>query len=164
MNGIRGVAATAALLSAAALAGNAATEGSYAMNQLAAGAFDVKIAPLAETVHAGGTTLGRYSLDKTYHGELEGTSRGEMLTAGTGVAGSAGYVAIERVEGTLGGRAGSFVLQHVGRMSKSGQNLTISVLPDSGTAELAGLEGAMQIEIDGKRHLYRFEYSLPARP
>ena len=134
------------------------------MKLQAAGDFDVKLAPLASTDHAGGTTLARYSLDKVFRGELEGTSRGEMLTAGTQVAGSAGYVAIERVEGTLGERQGSFVLQHLGRMSKSGQSLTIQVVPDSGTGELAGLEGTMHIDIEGKAHFYRFEYSLPARP
>lgn len=143
------------------LAADATKERGDSMKLTARGAFDVKISPLATTEHSGGTTLGRYALGKVFHGDLEGTSSGEMLTAGTGVAGSAGYVAIERVEGTLGGRQGSFVLQHLGSMAQGGQSLTIAVVPDSGTGELAGLAGTMQIDIDGKAHFYRFEYSLP---
>ncbi len=131
------------------------------MKLSAKGAFDVKLAPIAQTEHAGGTTLGRFSLAKAFHGDLEGTGAGEMLTAGTSVAGSAGYVAIERVEGALGGRQGSFVLQHSGSMAHGGQSLTITVVPDSGTGELTGLAGTMQIDIEGKAHFYRFEYSLP---
>ncbi len=84
-----------------------------------------------------------------------------MLTAGTAVAGSAGYVAIECVEGALGGRRGSFVLQHLGSMSGGGQSLTIQVVPDSETGDLTGLAGTMQIEIVGKAHFYRFDYNLP---
>lgn len=131
------------------------------MQLTARGAFDVKVAPLATTEHADGTVLGRYALDKQFHGDLEGASTGEMLTAGTAVPGSAGYVAIERVEGTLGGRKGTFVLQHSGSMAHGSQSLTITVVPDSGTGELTGIAGALTIEIDGKAHFYRFEYSLP---
>jgi hypothetical protein len=127
----------------------------------ASGPFDVKVAPVAQSEHPDGTKLGRFSLDKTFHGDLEATSSGEMLTAGTAVAGSAGYVAIERVEGTLGGRKGSFVLQHLGTMSAAGQSLTITVVPDSGTGELTGLAGSLAIEIAGKAHSYRLEYTLP---
>ena len=143
------------------LAATPASERNNAMKQIAKGSFEVKVAPIAQTEHAGGTTLGRFSLAKTFHGDLEGTGAGEMLTAGTSVAGSAGYVAIERVEGTLGGRQGSFVLQHLGSMAHGGQNLTITVVPDSGTGELAGLAGKLQIDIEGKAHFYTFEYSLP---
>ncbi len=131
------------------------------MKLSAKGAFEVKLAPVTQTEHAGGTTLGRFTLAKAFHGDLEGTGAGEMLTAGTSVAGSAGYVAIERVEGALGGRQGSFVLQHSGSMAHGGQSLTITVVPDSGTGELTGLAGTMQIDIEGKEHFYRFEYSLP---
>lgn len=131
------------------------------MQKTAKGAFEVKVVPIAQTEYAGGTTLGRFSLAKTFHGDLEGTGAGEMLTAGTSVAGSAGYVAIERVEGTLGGRTGSFVLQHSGSMAHGEQSLTITVVPDSGTGELAGLAGKLQITIDGKAHFYTFAYSLP---
>lgn len=127
----------------------------------AKGAFDVKVAPVATTEHPGGTTLGRFSLAKVYRGDLEATASGEMLTAGTAVPGSAGYVAIERVEGTLAGRQGAFVLQHSGNMAHGSQSLTIAVVPDSGTGELAGIAGTLTIEIEGKAHRYRFEYSLP---
>lgn len=127
----------------------------------AKGAFEVKVTPVATTEHPGGTTLGRFSLAKTFHGDLEATSSGEMLTAGTAVPGSAGYVAIERVEGTLGGRQGSFVLQHSGSMSQGSPRLAIAVVPDSGTGDLTGIAGTLAIEIEGKAHFYRFEYTLP---
>jgi hypothetical protein len=109
--------------------------------------------------------VGRFSLDKKYHGALEATGVGEMLTAMTATKGSAGYVAIEKVTGSLGGRQGSFHLQHTGVMQRGAPTLTISVVPDSGTEELAGLTGAMRIEVgaDGK-HTYVFDYSLPDRP
>jgi hypothetical protein len=131
------------------------------MQQTAKGAFEVKVEPIVQTEHPGGTTLGRFALAKTFHGDLEGTGAGEMLTAGTGVAGSAGYVAIERVEGALAGRKGTFVLQHSGSMAHGSQNVVITVVPDSGTGELAGLSGTLEIEIEGRAHFYRFEYSLP---
>jgi hypothetical protein len=143
------------------LAATPANERSSAMKRTAKGAFEVKVAPITQTEHAGGTTLGRFSLAKTFDGDLEATGAGEMLTAGTSVAGSAGYVAIERIEGTLGGLTGSFVLQHLGSMAHGEQTLTITVVPDSGTGELAGLEGKLQIDIEGKAHFYSFEYSLP---
>lgn len=153
--------AAAALFALAAPAAAATTEGGTAMTHQAKGSFEVKLAPLATTEHPEGATLGRYSLAKVFQGDLEGTGSGEMLTAGTGIAGSAGYVAIERVEGTLAGRRGSFVLQHLGRMARGRQSLTITVVPDSGTGDLVGLEGTLHIDIEGKAHFYRFEYSLP---
>ena len=104
-------------------------------------------------------TLGRFSLDKQFHGELEATGRGEMLTAGR-VEGSGGYVAIERVTGRLHGRAGSFVLQHTGTMQPGALQLSITVVPDTGTGELAGLAGKLAIEITGGQHFYDFEYTL----
>ncbi|MEO7795239.1 MAG: DUF3224 domain-containing protein [Thermoanaerobaculia bacterium] len=131
------------------------------MQKTAKGAFDVKVAPVATTEYAGGTTLGRFALEKVFHGTLAGTGSGEMLTAGTAVPGSAGYVAIERVEGSLDGRKGTFVLQHSGSMAHGGQSLTITVVPDSGTGDLVGLAGTLTIEIEGKAHFYRFEYTLP---
>jgi Protein of unknown function (DUF3224) len=127
----------------------------------AKGTFDVKVALVAED-KAGGSTLGRYSLDKQYHGDLEATGKGEMLTAGTDVKGSAGYVAMERVTGTLAGRKGSFVLQHTGTMNRGTPALTVSVVPDSGTDELAGLTGTLTIVIADGKHSYSLEYSLPA--
>jgi hypothetical protein len=129
------------------------------MTDRASGTFDVKVIPQAADGE-GGAAFGRFSLDKTFRGDLEGNSRGEMLTAGTDVPGSAGYVAIERVTGTLHGRRGSFVLQHSGTMTRGSPQLTITVVPDSGTGELAGLAGRMEIEIADGRHSYAFDYTI----
>jgi hypothetical protein len=104
------------------------------------------------------------SIDKQFRGDLEATSKGEMLTAGTGVDGSAGYVAIERVHGTLHGRRGSFVLQHSGTLARGAPSLTIAVVPDSGTDQLAGLVGTMAITITADAHSYDFTYTLPEAP
>ncbi len=105
------------------------------------------------------------SADKQLNGALEGTSHGEMLTATTAVEGSAAYVALERVEATLAGRKGTFVLQHSAFMTRGAPHLTITVVPDSGTGELAGITGTMAIRIEeGGKHFYDFDYSLPALP
>src|ERR1700723_3940891 len=128
----------------------------------AAGTFDVKVEAQGEADKGEGSTLGRYSLDKQYHGDLEGTSKGTMLTAGTEVKGSAGYVAFERITGTLKGRSGSFVLQHSGTLTRGEAQQSISVVPDSGTQQLAGLTGRMTIIIAAGKHSYELEYSLPA--
>lgn len=109
-------------------------------------------------------TLGRMSIDKQFHGDLEATSEGEMLTAVTEVKGSAGYVAVERVSGTLHGRTGSFVLQHSGTMNRGVPELTVTVVPDSGTGQLVGLAGKMAIQITDGKHLYDFEYTLAETP
>jgi hypothetical protein len=127
----------------------------------ATGTFEVKVNPEPPEDKAEGSTLGRMSLDKQFHGDIEGTSKGQMLTAGTDVKGSAGYVAIERVTGTLNGRKGSFVLQHSGTMSKGALQMSIIVVPDSGTGELVSLAGKMTIIIAEGKHSYDFEYSLP---
>ena len=100
------------------------------------------------------------SIDKTLQGDIEATSKGEMLTAGTSVKGSAGYVAIERATGTLHGRSGTFVLQHSGIMTRSAPHLIVTVVPDSGTGQLAGLSGTMTINIVDAKHLYDFDYTL----
>lgn len=126
----------------------------------ARGTFTVSLTPLGED-KATGSTLGRSALDKVFEGDLVGTSTGQMLTAITDVKGSAGYVAIERVSGTLHGRRGSFVLQHNGVMTRGAKALSIVVVPDSGTEELAGISGSMTVEITEGRHSYRLEYSLP---
>ncbi len=126
----------------------------------AKGTFEVRVLPETEDKYEG-STLGRYSLDKQYHGDLESTSKGEMLTAGTAVKGSAGYVAIERVSGTLKGRKGTFVLQHTGTMSHGAFQLSVSVVPDSGTDQLTGLTGTMNIIIADGKHSYDFEYAIP---
>jgi hypothetical protein len=128
---------------------------------LAAGRFEVALAPQAADDYADGRELGRMTIDKTFHGELAATSRGQMLSAMGSVKGSAGYVAIERVSGTLAGRSGSFVLQHSGVMTRGEGSLTITVVPDSGTGELAGLAGSMSVEIAKGEHTYRFAYTLP---
>jgi hypothetical protein len=120
--------------------------------------FEVKVVPQGD--QAGDTNLGRMTIEKQFHGDLEATSKGEMLAAGTGVKGSAGYVAIERVAGILQGRSGSFVLQHSGTMTRGAPQLDISVVPDSGTDQLAGLAGNMTIEITDGKHSYNFEYTL----
>ncbi|MFN8475853.1 MAG: DUF3224 domain-containing protein [Anaerolineae bacterium] len=130
------------------------------MTTRASGTFDVKLTPqpLADT--SADPTLGRLSIDKQFHGDLEAASKGEMLSAGTGVQGSAGYVAIERVSGTLHGRQGSFVLQHNATMTRGAPYLNIIVVPDSATGELAGLDGQMTINIVDGQHFYEFEYTL----
>jgi hypothetical protein len=130
----------------------------------ATGTFEVKISPLALEDKAAGADLGRMSLAKQFQGDLEGTSKGEMLTAGSPAKGSAGYVAMERVTGRLSGRSGSFVLQHSATMDRGGQHLDVAVVPGSGTDELAGIAGRMNIIIEGAKHSYEFEYTLePAR-
>ncbi|MET0292951.1 MAG: DUF3224 domain-containing protein [Steroidobacteraceae bacterium] len=131
------------------------------MTQHAKGTFEVSLVPQGDSNAADGTTLGRMSLDKRFAGDLAGTGQGQMLTAMTAVAGSAGYVAIERVTGTLHGRAGSFVLQHTGTMNRGAPQLAITVVPDSGTGALAGIAGTFVIDIVDGKHFYRFEYTLP---
>jgi len=127
----------------------------------ATGTFEVKLAPQPTDANADGPFLGRMSIDKQFHGDLEGTSRGEMLAAGTSVEGSAGYVAMERVSGTLHGRTGTFVLQHSGTMNRGAPRLTVNVVPDSGTGQLVGLTGTMNIIIADGKHSYELDYSLP---
>jgi len=126
---------------------------------LAKGTFEVKLTSQSED-KAEGCTLGRFLLEKLYFGDLEATSNGEMLSALSDVKGSAGYVAIERVSGTLHGREGSFVLQHTGTMNRGAMELLVKVVPDSGTGALTGLTGTMNIIIAGGKHSYEIEYSL----
>jgi hypothetical protein len=128
----------------------------------ASGTFDVKLNPLG--AHAGGSdgvNLGHMSIDKTFYGDLEARSRGEMLSAMTATRGSAGYVAIEQVNGALAGRNGSFVLQHFGTMDRGKNRLILEVIPDSASGELEGLSGSMTINIEDGKHYYDFEYELP---
>lgn len=128
----------------------------------ASGTFEVKITPQDDKSED--ANLGRMSLDKQFRGDLEATGKGQMLTAMTPVQGSAGYVAIEKVTGTLKGRTGSFVLQHTGTMTRGEQQLSITVVPDSGTGQLAGIAGRMEIKIEGGKHSYVFEYILAEAP
>jgi hypothetical protein len=128
----------------------------------AKGTFEVKLTPQKpDNKEAESANLGRMSSDKQFFGDLEATSKGEMLSAMTDVKGSAGYVALERVSGKLHGRSGTFVLQHSGTMTRGTPELSITVVPDSGTGELVGLAGAMAIKIDAGKHFYEFDYTLP---
>jgi uncharacterized protein DUF3224 len=135
------------------------------MTMHASGTFDVKLnVQKADNTAAESAKLGRMSIEKQFHGDLEGTSAGEMLSVGTEVKGSAGYVAMERVSGTLHGRAGTFALQHSGTMTRGEPQLSVTVVPDSGTGELVGIEGKLMIKIVEKKHFYEFEYALPETP
>jgi len=131
------------------------------MTARATGTFEVKLAPQAADAYADGTSLARMTIDKTFSGDLQGTSKGQMLSAMGGVQGSAGYVAMERVAGTLAGRRGTFIFQHTGTMNRGAATLSVSVVPDSGTDELSGLAGTMEIKIEGKLHSYELTYVLP---
>jgi hypothetical protein len=129
------------------------------MTKQASGPFEVKLEP-----QPGDPTVGRMSIDKQFHGDLEATSKGQMLAISTEVKGSAGYVAMERVTGALEGRTGSFALQHSGTMTRGLPELLITVVPDSGTGELIGLTGKMKINIVEGKHSYEFEYSFAETP
>jgi len=129
------------------------------MTQHATGDFDVDLKPVASYDPA----VGRMSIDKQFRGDLAATSKGEMLAVGGGEQGSAAYVAMERVTGTLHGKRGTFALHHTGIMNRGAPSLTIWVVPDSGTDELKGIAGAMQIIISGDKHVYTFDYTLDGR-
>ena len=139
---------------------NGAKGGPISMH--AEGTFDVKNAPLTADEALAGTAIGRYGLDKQFHGDLEAASKGEMLGAGNPATGTAGYVAIEQVTGTLQGRAGSFALQHFGTMVDNKFELVVKVVPGSGTGDLSGISGAMTITIVSGKHSYKFDYELPS--
>jgi hypothetical protein len=141
------------------------TEKGGIMTIEASGTFEVKVnVQKADNQEAESAKLGRMSLDKQFHGELEATSAGEMLSVATEVRGSAGYVAIERVHGTLHGRTGSFALQHSGTMTRGEPQLSVTVVPDSGTGQLAGIAGKMTIQIVEGKHFYEFQYTLTETP
>ncbi len=128
---------------------------------IANGTFTVQMRPQDDASSANGVNLGRMSLDKIFEGDLVGSGQGQMLTAMTAVKGSAGYVAIERVTGALHGKAGSFVMQHSGTMDKGAQQLSITLVPDSGTGELVGIQGVFRLRVEGGQHHYALEYTLP---
>jgi hypothetical protein len=130
------------------------------MSNHASGTFEVEMNAQPPYDTSGGVSLGRMSISKQFRGALEASSTVEMLSAMTGVKGSAGYVAIERVTGTLDGRAGGFVLQHAGTMTRGNAELSVSVVPDSGSGELKGIAGKMTIDIVDGKHLYAFDYTL----
>lgn len=131
--------------------------GGQMTEQVAKGNFDVRLTPTS----AADAAVGAMLIAKTFHGELDGTSVGAMLAVRTPVEGSAGYVAMERVTGTLAGHKGSFALQHSGTLDKGAASLSVSVVPDSGTEGLVGLKGTMDIIISPGRHDYVFRYTLP---
>ena len=128
------------------------------MPQAARGTFEVKVQPLSAPDMEG---VARFSIDKTLHGDLEATTKGEMFTAGDPKAGAAGYVAIETVSGTLAGKSGSFVLQHFATMTASGPDMMVKITPGSGTGELKGISGTFTIIIADGKHSYDLEYELP---
>ena len=158
------IAAILALALAASLFAQSGSKGSATVIHHATGAFDIKMTPMPADDYADGKALGRVAADKQYHGDLEGSGKGQMLTATGEVTGSAVYVATERVIGNLGGRSGTFLLAHRGVMNRGAQHLEIDVVPDSGTGELQGIVGKLSINItpDGK-HFYDFEYTLPSK-
>ncbi len=125
----------------------------------AVGTFNAKLEP--QTDPQAEPELGRRTIDKQFEGDLQAVSKGQMLSAMTDVKGSAGYVAIEKVTGKLGGRSGSFILQHTGTMTRGVPQLSVTVVPDSGTGELTGLTGTMQINIAEGKHSYQFDYTVP---
>ncbi len=139
----------------------AVTHKESSMPHHASGSFDVKLAPLIGEPGSD-PVPGRMSIHKQFHGELEATSQGQMLMVGTEVKGSAGYVAMEKVSGTLQGRQGTFALQHSGTMKRGDAALSCTVVPDSGWGGLAGIDGKLQIDIVDKQHHYTFDYTLPA--
>jgi hypothetical protein len=134
------------------------------MTRHAAGPFDVKTMPLPGDDATAGTLIGRYALVKQFHGDLEATSKGEMLAAGDPSSGNAGYVAIEQVTGTLNGHVGTFALQHIGAMDQKSLKLSVTVVPGSGTGDLTGLSGSMTITNDSGKHSYEFQYTLAEGP
>jgi hypothetical protein len=131
------------------------------MTMRAHGTFEVEMTPQPAQDGIGDADIGRMALDKQFHGELEATGSGQMLAVGTDVQGSAGYVALERVSGTLHGRSGTFALQHSGTMTRGAPQLTITVVPDSGTDGLRGLAGTLTIAISDGQHFYDMDYTLP---
>jgi len=124
----------------------------------AKGTFEVKLTPEQDV--SGDSVVGRMSIDKQFQGDLEGTSKGLMVMAGTAVQGSAGYVALEKVSGSIDGKSGSFYLQHNGIMNRGEGKLNVVVIPDSGTDGLTGLAGSMEIKIEDGKHYYDFEYTI----
>jgi hypothetical protein len=126
---------------------------------IASGTFEVTVTPQPQDDASGGP-FGRLFLDKRFDGDLKATSKGQMLAGGTDVEGSGAYVALEIVTGKLNGRLGSFILQHKGTMSKGGYDMSVTVVPDSGTDQLTGLAGTMTIVIEGGKHSYDFDYTL----
>lgn len=127
----------------------------------AKGTFAMKMSPQAPQDGVGDPTVGRMAIDKQFLGDVEGTSKGQMLAVGTAIDGSAGYVAMERVHASVHGRRGSFALQHSGTMDRGTPQLSVTIVPDSGTDDLAGIVGRLSIHIDNGVHSYDLDYTLP---
>ncbi len=126
----------------------------------AVGTFDVKMKPETLSEAAAKTSIARMSMDKVYHGQLAAVSRGEFLATGGPQTGSGGYVAMERVTGTLDGKVGSFALMHSGLMTQLGTELDVRIVPGSGTGDLAGINGTLKIIIAEGQHSYELDYTL----
>ena len=131
------------------------------MKRQTSGTFEVKLSPQAAEEGVGDPTVARMGLHKQFHGDLQAIARGQMLATMTDVEGSAGYVALDRVTGSLHGRNGSFSLQHSGTMNRGSPQLSISIVPDSGTGDLTGITGTLGIRIEQGQHFYDLEYELP---
>jgi hypothetical protein len=142
---------------------NAQNKSSIMTTKLAKGTFEVKITPQPAEENVGDPTIGRLSMDKTFSGDIVGTSKGQMLGISTEANDAGGYVAAERVTGTLDGKKGGFALQHTGTMQGGNFEMLITVVPGSGTGELKGISGKMKIIIEKGKHFYEFEYSF-AKP
>ena len=130
------------------------------MAHQATGSFELTMKAPPAGEGAGRLAVGRMLLDKQYSGDLVGTGQGEMLSAGNPASGSAGYVAIEHVTGTIGSLSGSFALQHAGVMHAGDSQLAISIVPGSGTGDFAGMAGTLKIDMVGRQHMYTLDYSL----
>ncbi len=132
------------------------------MSRTIKGSFEIQMKPAPAGEGAGRVAVGRMFIDKQYSGELTGIGQGEMLSAGNPASGSAGYVAIEHVTCTIGTLSGSFALQHAGVMHDGDSQLSISIVPGSGTGELTGIEGTLGIDMVERQHYYTLDYRLPA--
>jgi len=132
------------------------------MTHHATGTFDVRVAPLDPAFRFDDNAITRFSIDKQFHGDLEAASKGEMLAGGSPTKGSGGYVAIERVSGTIDGQTGTFLLQHKGTMQNGAYHMDVVVIPGSGTGQFTGIDGSMQIVIKDGKHSYDFAFTLPA--
>jgi hypothetical protein len=155
-----GATAPAQAPAAAAPSPAAAVPSKGRLVQHVTGMFDVKLTPQPASEDPGRADLGRMIIDKQYHGSLDGTGKGEMLTGMTAVKNSGAYVAVERVSGTLAGKHGTFILQHHATMTRGKPDLNISVVPDSGTGDLTGISGRMGVRIENGQHFYDFAFSL----
>jgi Protein of unknown function (DUF3224) len=133
------------------------------MSETASGTFQIKTMPIAVGNMATDPALGLAALAKVWHGDIEGSSQGKMLSAGTAVKDSAAYVAMEKIEGTLKGRTGTFILQHAATMNRGSATMGIAIVPDSGTGELEGLSGTLTINVEGGIHSYKLNYALPQK-